>query len=171
MTARQRFNLALSDVVELIRAHEALTGGGRGAPAEREGQAISRAAIVILVACMEIFIEETFKESAIIYYETGNGDDLRFLFSGTADRLNHPSIEKVDLLFYNIGLMAAMSEIRWKKTSNTDFKRRYRALLDLRGRVAHGRRPSVRLQVVRHGLAFVKQFADCLQRTLDAHTS
>jgi len=167
MTARQGLEAALGDVEELVQAHVALTGGGVGAPAQRQGQAISRAAIVILVAAIEVFVEELFEETALKFYEVNDRADLKFLFSNTTDKLNHPSVEKIDLLFYNIGIMNVLDEVRWKKTSNDSFKKRFRALLELRGRIAHGRRPSVRLSVVRRGLAFARRFADCLQSTVD----
>jgi hypothetical protein len=168
VTARQTLELALADIEELIAAHEALTGGGVGAPQNKGGQAISRAAIVILISHIENYVEEAFKEAAVKWYEVAEASELKFLFSQTVDKLNHPSLENINLLFYNLGIMDITKSIRWKKTSNASFVLRYRSLLELRGRVAHGRRPSIRLSVVRKGLRLARQFADCFQRVLDA---
>lgn len=46
---------SLRDVDEIINGHTALTGGGRGKPANRQGQAISRSGVVVLCAAMEQF--------------------------------------------------------------------------------------------------------------------
>jgi len=166
MTARQNLEKALSDVEELILAHETLTGGGVGAPRERQGQAISRAAIVIIVANIEVFIEECFEAAALKFYGATDRKDLAMLFRNTSERLNHPSLDKVDLLFFNVGIPHITSNIRWKAFSNKQFQTKYNHLLELRGRIAHGRKPSVRLSVVRSGVDFARRFADRLEQTL-----
>ncbi|MDW8415889.1 MAG: HEPN domain-containing protein [Thermaurantiacus sp.] len=171
MSAREQLERALRDVDELILAHEALTGGGVGAPRKRQGQAISRAAVVIIVANLEVFIEECFEAAAMRFYGATTRDDLKSLFANTSKKLNHPSLQKVDLLFYNVGIRDISHKIRWQRLSNNEFRRKYNYLLELRGKIAHGGRPGVRLQVVRHGVDFARRFADRLQLAVDTEFS
>ena len=172
MSARDDLEMALLDVDELILAHEVLTGGGeggQGAPINRQGQAISRAAIVIIVANLEVFIEDCFEAAAIKFYNPADPKELAVLFSQTSEKLNHPSLLKVDLLFFNVGISHISGHIRWASQSNANFKKKYSALLDLRGRIAHGRKPNVRLNYVRQCVAFVKKFAERLEANVNNH--
>ena len=172
MSAKDDLEKALSDVDELIRAHEVLTGGGeggRGAPINRQGQAISRAAIVIIVANLEVFIEECFEAAAFKFYKPADPKGLAVLFSETSRKLNHPSLLKVDLLFFNVGIHHISGHIRWASQSNAGFKNKYNALLEMRGRIAHGRKPNVRLDYVRKCVAFVKKFAERLEANVNNH--
>ena len=97
-TARQTLERSLLDVDEIISGHVALTGGGRGRPAERLGQAITRSGVVLLCAAMEQYLEDLFKEAAPLIYPTATNDELDRLFSATADRLNHPSIRSCPIV-------------------------------------------------------------------------
>jgi len=122
---------------------------------------------VIIIANLEVFIEECFEAAAMRFYTANDRGELKTLFKNTSERLNHPSLDKVDLLFFNVGIPHIMRNIRWRKLSNTEFRKKYNHLLELRGRIAHGRKPSVRLSVVRKGVDFARRFADRLDQTVD----
>ncbi|MDJ0949944.1 MAG: hypothetical protein QNJ94_13585 [Alphaproteobacteria bacterium] len=157
------------DVVEIIAGHVALTGGGRGRPARRQGQAITRSGVVVLCAAMEQYLEDLFKEAAPLIYPTATADELERLFSATADKLNHPSLHAVTVMYFSIGMNHPFSKIRWPKMPNPDFQRTYNKFLETRGQIAHGRQPTVRLATLRSWKTMVELSAIRLERLVADH--
>lgn len=69
-TALENLENSLLDVNEIIKGHVALTGGGKGRPVARQGQAITRSGVVLLCAAVEQYFEDLFKEAAPLIYPT-----------------------------------------------------------------------------------------------------
>jgi hypothetical protein len=128
----------LSDVEEIIKAHENLTGGGKGKPAGGQGAALTRAGVVLLSAAMESFVEELFKEAAGILYSKMSPEKQKTLFKQTAGRLNNADELKTNLLYFNLGCPWVLSKIRWPKFSNEAFIKSLKSLIESRGYIAHG---------------------------------
>ncbi len=158
----------LADVGELIAAHEALTGGGRGRPAQGMGKAVSRAAIVMLCASLEAFVEDQFEEGAAIFYDRSEAQ-LKPMFEQTSKKLNHPGKKEVTKLYSHIGILDLFALIRWRNMANKTVLARYEELVALRGRIAHGRKPNVSLATVRSLHQFVQQFAVVTERLVREH--
>ena len=62
--AIRKLSVRLKDVDELLAAHESLTGGNRGRPAQKQGAAVTKAGVVMLTAVFEAFIEDAFERAA-----------------------------------------------------------------------------------------------------------
>jgi hypothetical protein len=167
--ARIRLNASLADVDELIEAHAALTGGRVGRPAERQGEALTRADVVLLCAAMEVYFEDIFEETARLVYDRANDEEIKRLFETTSRRLNHPSIDNVTVMFFSVGMNHPFNRVRWRNVPNTDFKRKYNVFVDTRGRVAHGRKPTVRLSVLKAWKIMVENTATCFDRITTEH--
>ena len=168
-TARQSFERSLLDVNEVIKGHVALTGGGRGRPAKRQGQAITRSGVVLLCAAMEQFLEDLFREAAPLIYPNATGDELDRLFSATVDRLNHPSLHHVTVMYFSIGMNHPFNNIRWPKMTNDTFQATYNRFLETRGQIAHGRQPTVQLKTLRSWKTMAELFATRLERLVADH--
>lgn len=167
--ARQTLERSLLDVDEIINGHVALTGGGRGRPAKRQGQAITRSGVVLLCAAMEQYLEDLFKEAARLIYRTATKKELDRLFSATADKLNHPSIHAVTVMYFSIGMNHPFSSIRWQKMTNSDFQSTYNKFLETRGQIAHGRQPTVQLATLRSWKTMVELSAIRLENLVADH--
>jgi hypothetical protein len=118
---------------------------------------------------MEVFIEDLFEEAAPLIYPAASPNELNMLFSQTSERLNHPSIQKVTVLYFSIGMNHPLSQIRWKKMSNAAFQRNYAEFLNRRGQVAHGRQPPIRLQTLRGWKNMVENFSQRLEALTATH--
>ena len=113
----------LLDVDEIIKAHQALTGGGKGKPTGGEGAALTRAGVVLLSAAMEAFVEELFKETVPKLYPKMSVNEQKILFKQTAERLNNADALKTNLLYFNLGCAWVLSDVRWQKFSNKELAR------------------------------------------------
>lgn len=56
-----------------------------------------------------------------------------------------------------------MGGIRWQESSNTTFKRESNKLVETRDQIAHGKRPSLRLQQLRRWTGMVRKYAEVLE--------
>lgn len=164
--ARAGLEIRLKDADELIVAHAALTGGRRGRPARRQGAAVVRAGVVLVVAAMEAFVEDLFEEAASLLFPAMAPDDLKALFRQTSERLNNADALKTNLLFFNLGIPWILASVRWQKTSNGAFKKRLHDLIQTRGQIAHGRAPTVSLAKLRGWRQMVGLYASVLDRLI-----
>jgi hypothetical protein len=153
--ARIDLQARLDDVHELIKAHGAVTGRRRGRPADGRGAAITRAGVVLLSAAFETFVEELFNEAAELIF-TPSKDDLAQLILNTSKRLNNPSVFKVEMLYFNLGMPWALRNVGWKKFSNETMRKELEKLVHTRGSIAHGNGDSVRLQTLRRWLNMIE---------------
>ena len=120
--SRNELQRRLRDVDEIIDAHRAITGGGKGKPAQEQGGALTRAGVVLLSAAMEAFVEDLFEEAARLLMPGRTEDEMVSLFKNTSRRLNNADIHKTQMLFFNLGIPWVLENIRWQKFSNNDFK-------------------------------------------------
>lgn len=167
--ARNELQRSLADVEELINAHAALTGGHPGRLAARQGEAVTRAAVVLLCAAMEVYFENLFKDAAELIYSDATAEERNRLYRNTTGRLNHPSLDNVTFMYFSLGLSHPFNKVHWQKMSNVSFKTHYQKLLEARGQVAHGQRPPVRLATVRSWKNIVDYTAWCFDRILAEH--
>ncbi|WP_146636152.1 HEPN domain-containing protein [Nioella nitratireducens] len=130
----------LSDIDELVSAHEALTGGGRGRPAERQGAAVTRAGIVLLCAALEAFVEETFEYYAIERFpdRLDTSQKKKDYFLKTSGSLHTLSEWNVNALYSHLGMPWILDKIRWQGFSNKQFKESFDGLCSARNKIAHG---------------------------------
>ena len=162
MTAREKLNLNLSDVDELIVSHEQITGGGKGKPEKGKGAALTRAGIVLLAAAMEAFVEDLFKEAVPRRYPSMSEKQRKYLIEQTADKLNQANYDKTCFLYFNLGFPWVLEKVCWQKFSNNAFKKSLNQLVEKRNSIAHGNRPDLPLQRLREWRKMVPQYADKL---------
>jgi len=167
--ARQELATRLKDVDELIAAHAALTGGGRGRPAQRQGAAITRAGTVLLSAATEAFVEDLFEEAARSIFAATTAADLDQLFRNTSKRLNNADVYKTELLFFNLGLAWVLRGLSWRKFPNETLRSELNKLVQTRGSIAHGRPENVKLQMLRRWKNMIEMLAPKLEEKIANH--
>ncbi|MEX2211118.1 MAG: HEPN domain-containing protein [Gaiellaceae bacterium] len=169
--ARQELDRALKDVAEVISAHEALTGGGAGRPAQARGAAVTRAGVVLLVAATEAFIEDLFAEAAHKMWPGDRRlkDYLETIVTGDRAFAN-PSVKKTNDLFFGLGMPWVLDSIRWQKRTNKSFKESLTLLIKRRNQIAHGSkpRPSVQLRQLRAWHRMIAVYAERLESLVAA---
>ena len=164
--ARNELNNRLDDVEEVINTHTEITGGGRGKPAQEQGAALTRAGVVLLAAAMEAYVEDLFEESARLMMSNRSDKELKRFFEDTSKRLNNAGIRKTQMLYFNLGITWVLDEIRWQKFSNEEFKKSIDSLVEKRNQIAHGRRPGVRLAMLRKWKGVVEKYSEKLDEIL-----
>ena len=167
--ARRELEARLADVNELFKAHRALTGGGRGRPAQGQGAAITRAGIVLLAAAVEGFVEDLFEETAHLLWPNRPETDLKELFESTSRRFANAKYRRTEILLANLGLAWALGEIRWRKFSNGAFREALDSLINTRNQIAHGIRPRQNLRSLVRWRRMVEQYATKLEEVLANH--
>lgn len=167
--ARAELERRLKDVDELIAAHAALTGGGRGRPAARQGAAISRAGIVLLSAATEAYVEDLFEEAAALIFAAMPAEDRERLYKNTSRKLNNADVHKTELLFFNIGMPWCFGGIAWKKFPNQTVRKEINKLIETRGGIAHGRPIEVRLQMLKRWKNMVEMLVPRLETKVADH--
>lgn len=165
--AFQELQERLKDVNELVKAHRALTGVGRGR--RYEGAAITRAGVVLLAAATEAYVEELFDESADLIFAAMNQDELTRFKKATSGRLNNANVYKIELLYFNLGCLFVLKNIRWQKCSNDAFKKELNRFIDARHQIAHGKKPHLNLRSLLKWKDMIDNFAPRLQDRLRDH--
>ena len=122
--AVQNLQKRLKDVAELISAHEALTGGNRGRPAEKQGAAITKAGIIMLTAVFEAFIEDVFERAAkdIFVAELDSAQKRKDFFRDTSQRLNSANVKNINFLYAQIGYPFILNDLSWKGFDNANLR-------------------------------------------------
>jgi hypothetical protein len=166
--ARNKLSNALKDVDELVKAHETVTGGGRGRPRQRQGAAISRAGIVLLAAAFEAFVEDLFEEAADVVYQGWTVDERKAFLKQTARRLNNADVFKTNYLYFNLGIPWVFRDIKWQKFANKTLVREINEMVDTRNKVAHGRQPAIRLVTLRYWKRMVENLAPRFETKVSA---
>jgi len=157
--AIKNLNVRLSDVDELITAHEALTGGGRGRPAARQGAAVTKAAIVLLTAIFEAFVEDIFERATVDIFPNLANAERRDFLRATSGRLNSVSVKNVNFLYAQVGYPFILDDLSWRGFSNANLKTSIDAMVAARNKIAHGGVPNVTLSSLRRWKNMVGAFS------------
>ncbi|HEV2119289.1 MAG TPA: HEPN domain-containing protein [Candidatus Bathyarchaeia archaeon] len=175
------------DVDQLLRAHEsvvrsshvnaAAAGGtglaqlaqvalalvrpaGPGRPAEVD--AINRAAIVLLTAHLEGFLEDLHGEAASILL-MNRVRNLDTLIDEAHDRFRNPTIDAITKLFNTLGMPDFLDGMSWQRSKNEAVKRRLTELVKLRNDIAHGEEA----RVTKRRVVAARRFVGILAQKLD----
>ena len=174
----------MKDIEQLLEAHKALTqfqrarraaekaGGelarisevidslvtepGRGR--RTEVAALNRAAMVLLSAHLQGYIEDVYAEAARIMLED-KVRDVEVLIERALAGFSNPHAQRIDDLFATIGLPKITDDLSWQRASNRAVKRRLTAYIQVRNSIAHGGQEGVTKQKVDEFKRFVEVFA------------
>lgn len=170
-SARVHLLVALADVDEIINAHVALTGGGRGRPTARQGAAVTRSGVVLLAALFEAFVEDLFEEAADIIYQGWTAAERTQFLKETSERLNNASVFKSNFLYFNLGIPWVFNGIRWQKFTNAIVKAQVDAMVTMRNRIGHGGQPTVQLRTLRYWRNMIANLAPRFEAKVSAEVS
>ena len=122
-------NSRLSDVDQLMAAHEAVAGSKPGRKYEVLG--INRAAMLMLSAHFEGYLEDLMAESLAAI----NGSLQPVALTG---RFHNPWPDRIDDLFEFLDMRKPSRNISWQKASNKAVRENLERLVRTRNRLAHG---------------------------------
>jgi hypothetical protein len=170
-TALSEYTIALDGVEELIAAHKTLTGGTVGAPKARQGAATARAAVVLLTAALEGYVEDLCEEAIELLFAGAPSQDRSNLKQWTVGNMANPSAAKVDQLFFPLGLPWITAEIGWQKFAKPNARKWLKQMIDRRNAIAHGDRANhvVQIQTVRKWYGHSRAFGPKLEQLVAAH--
>ena len=151
---------SLQNVAQVVNA--LVTPPGVGRPAEV--QALNKAAIALLSAHLQGYVEDVFEEVGRVLLH-GRVPQIDALLT-QAQRRGNPNWDNITRLFAAIGFADILNAISWRGVSNATLKKRLRELNELRNRIVHGQTETVRKRVVVKYSSFVRQFAARLDRTV-----
>lgn len=112
-----------------MAAHQAVGGPNRGRRFEVVG--LNRAAVVMLAAHFEGYLEDVFREA---FLALPGGLDPAHVVS----RFSNPSPTNINKLFSVIGMTKPTTSVRWQGASNESVLRNLNGLVETRHRIAHG---------------------------------
>jgi len=160
--AAQSTGGGLANVAQIVQT--LVSNPGRGRPTEVD--ALNRSAIVLLSAHLQGYIEEVFDESARKLL-SGHVHNIDAFIETALSGFSNPQPFRIDKLFAFIGFSNIMSELSWRRTSNSSVKRRLREYIKIRNAVAHGRQGRVTKRKVEAFRRFVQIFARTLDQVLE----
>jgi hypothetical protein len=165
LTRLRRAEAALEDAGQSLQAvaqvvNALVTPPGVGRPAEV--QALNKAAIALLSAHLQGYVEDVFEEvgRALLNGRVPQVDALLM----QAPKRGNPNWDNISRLFSALGFPAILDGLSWQGTSNAALKTRLRQLNELRNRIVHGAAESVRKRTVQTYVGFVRQFSARLDR-------
>jgi hypothetical protein len=186
--ALQDFEDRLSDVQQLISAHDALTRLRRaesslqtvgheldniakvikhlvtepGAGRRREVHALNNAGIALLSGNLQGFTVDIFKESAAALL-AGHVQSVEAVTEAARTRGN-PNPQNIMNMFSTLGFEDIFDGLSWKRMSTTALKKKLQDFNTLRNQIVHGAERRVQKQV--HHLNVFKNFATKLDAKL-----
>ena len=132
---------ALTDVDEVIRAHQFLVGPGPGAPpianGARVGASLLHAATTLISAVLQSEVEETFRAALPRSFDYFNQDALDRYWSDCR-QWGDPNPENVRRLFFRIGFPDVLAGLSWQKCPNATVISVLDEINQVRNRIAHG---------------------------------
>ena|SRR5271167_3505839 len=183
--AYANLSLRMKDIQQLMQTHTALTqfrrarraveetGGDlaqissvvnslvtfprRGRRAEVD--ALNRAAIVLLSAHLQGYIEDLHAEAANHLFSS-TVKDPNALITEAQSRLPNPLDYCIEQLFRSLGLPNILEELRWQKASNRRIRRRLSKYIEMRNRITHGSQETISKEKVQGFKHFVELFAE-----------
>ncbi len=156
--ALQAGGQSLQAVAQVVNALVSHPGVGRPA----EVQALNKAAITLLSAHLQGYVEDVFEEVGRKLLD-GRVPELDALLR-QAPRRGNPNWDNITRLFAALGFPDILDGISWQGMSNGAIKTRLRDLNELRNKIVHGKTETVRKRVVENYAGFVRQFATRLDR-------
>jgi hypothetical protein len=145
----------LADVDDLMNAHVSI-GGKAGRPRGVEG--LNRAAIVMLCAHLEGYVEDLFREALKAVHPKLDAAPL-------LNRFNTPKPANIDALFGAIGLPKASGGISWRGVDEEAVTKSLNKLVETRGRIAHGR--GVAVHVPKETVVRFRRYVEGFTREFD----
>jgi RiboL-PSP-HEPN len=131
-----------------------VTPPGPGRP--REVQALNKAAIALLSAHLQGYVEDLFEETARLLLD-GKVPDVQALIDQARLRGN-PTWDNITRLFGAAGFTDILAGISWQRCNHATVKARLRGLNELRNRIVHGGAEAVRKRQVQNFRGFVQNF-------------
>lgn len=171
--SRNELITALKDVGELVAAHRGLTGGTSGRPAARQGAAVTRAGILMLVACLEAYVEDLFEEAAPLVFAGRPAAQVVELINDKVrgHKFANPSVYQTNNLFSALGAAWILDDVKWPKFSNASFISSLGRLITARNHIAHGHKPrhSFRQVQLTAWITMVEGYSKRLDRLVADH--
>jgi hypothetical protein len=150
----QKPGVEFSQIAEIIRNLVNQPRNGRPA----EVSALNRAAIVLLSAHLQGFVEDLQFEAANIVLKD-KVSDIEKIAKNAIPRGVNPHADVIEKIFAGIGLYEILESICWQKASNSTIKRRITDYIQLRNKIAHGTQVSISKAKVNEYKKFVELFA------------
>jgi hypothetical protein len=154
-TALTRLHRRLSDVDDLMNAHAAVGGTERGRRYGVEG--LNRAAVVMLCAHLEGFVEDLFTEAFEAVHDCLNSRPL-------ISRFHNPWPDQIDSLFAAVGLPKASRGISWRRAGEAAVVRNLEELVRTRNKIAHG---GTEVDVSKATVTRFRRYVDGFAKQLD----
>ena len=149
------------DLKAIARAVDSLVSEpGRGRRTEVD--AVNRAAMVLLCAHLQGYVEDVYTEAATALL-AGKVTDIDSLVKQALSSFSNPHADRIVRLFASIGLPNVMSGVSWQKTSNQTVRQRLTDYIRVRNSIAHGGQDKITKQKV---VGF-RRFVDVFVRNFD----
>ena len=120
--------------------------------------ALNRAAIVLLSAHLQGYIEDLHAEAANHLFSS-TVMDVNALITEAQSKICNPHDYRIEQLFCSLGLPKILEELRWQRASNRRIRVRLSKYIEMRNRIAHGSQETISKEKVQGFKHFVELFA------------
>jgi RiboL-PSP-HEPN len=145
----------LADVDQLMNAHTALAGPKPGRKYEVVG--INRAAVLMLSAHFEGFVEDLFAEALVAVNPALRGEPVTRGF-------HNPWPDRIDELFAALGMKKPARSISWKRAGNKAVCDNLELLVHTRNKIAHG---TTNVTVYKYEVGRYRRYVEGFSKGLD----
>ncbi|PQO28112.1 HEPN domain-containing protein [Blastopirellula marina] len=169
--ARTELTRRLKDFDEIMIARDIICPKDAGRPAQQQGAALIRSAVVMLAAAFEGYIEDVFDAAVDLIHANESEADRKSLKKDTSGSLNNASVFKVNRLFFNLGLPWIMQHqnVRWQNFTNAKVQETLGKLVTARNSIAHGGSKSVSKPTANKWKGCVERLADRIDGIVADH--
>lgn len=153
-------NQTLQDVAQVIQHLVSAPRPGR----PREVQALNSAGIALLSAHLQGYFCDLFDE---VTFATLHGKVSKLdAVIGAANKKGNPNEYNITKLFNAIGYANLLDGISWQRMNNKQMKAKLRAFNELRNKIVHGSRATVKKSVLNNYLAVLGTLAEKVDQKL-----
>lgn len=146
----------LKDVDQLMEAHRAVGGNQRGRRFEVEG--VNRAAILMLSAHFEGYLEDVMQEALATI-------NPRLEVEPLTGGFHNPWPDRIDHLFAFLGMKKPSRSISWQRAGNATVRGNLEKLVRTRNRLAHG---TTGVQVYKSEVTSLRKYVEGFAQRFDA---
>lgn len=122
---------SLIDAENVLKMHSCVNS-------RRAQRSIINAAVVMLVAHWEAYVECLFVECVNIHYHGLTDDERRQIVKTTAGRMNTPDSYSINMLFLYVGIANILGRVRWRNMAPERICKKLNLLVSARHFIAHG---------------------------------
>ena len=143
--SKKKFDVSKQEINDLLEIHMKMDEADGREPSAtgrrpRQVQVLHRAAIIMITACWQAYLEDLFREASnkLLSHENAYQDILKSYVDEKLHYFHNPLSDKVNRLFKCLGLENLSRHWTWKAMSHNNAMEKLDKYVSIRHEIAHG---------------------------------